>query len=63
MAPMIASEAPRDSAYNTRTGTTMPIPVKEAQTANDTASKVRLRSIPNDQQPSQKQKSACYGNE
>src|SRR5690348_13448516 len=37
------SDAPCSCAYNTRTGATIPIPVKAAQTANETASSVRLR--------------------
>src|SRR5579859_811434 len=42
---MIASEAPWDCAYNTRTGTTMPMPIYAAQTPSKTASNVRLRAI------------------
>jgi hypothetical protein len=45
MAPMMASDAPRDWAYRMRTGSTMPMPIKAALTAKDTASSVRLRSI------------------
>jgi hypothetical protein len=41
----MANDAPRDSAYNTLTGTIIPMPVNDAQTASDTASRVRLRSI------------------
>jgi len=41
----MTNDAPRDWAYNTRTGTTIPMPVKAAQTASDTASRVLLRSI------------------
>src|SRR6266516_945318 len=41
----MANDAPRDSAYNTLTGTIIPMPVNDAQTANDTASSVWLRSI------------------
>src|SRR6266849_7582413 len=41
----MTNDAPRDWAYNTRTGITIPMPVKAAQTASDTASRVLLRSI------------------
>ena len=41
----MANDAPRDSAYNTLTGIIIPMPVNDAHTASDTASRVRLRSI------------------
>jgi len=37
---MIVSDAPRDCAYSTRTGPTMPTPEYAAHTASETASNV-----------------------
>src|SRR5579875_91842 len=45
MAPIMASDAPCDCAYKTRTGTTIPIPIYATQTARETERSVRLRSI------------------